>query len=159
METVTKKFKREVAEFCERTRMSPTELGERAIGDRNFCGDLRRGRSPTLATADRVWAVMADYDRAHPESVSADSHPPGDVSFRGKRDRAVTRATEQEMRTSTHILGLPEVQARTGLTRNAIHLRVADGSFAEPVCVVGWVQEDVDAWIRSEPAASRPDAP
>ncbi|MDE0395553.1 MAG: hypothetical protein OYK82_12335 [Gammaproteobacteria bacterium] len=64
METLTKHFERRIADFLRRTRLPPSEFGERAIGDRKFCGDLRRGRSPTLATADRVFAFMDSFDRA-----------------------------------------------------------------------------------------------
>ena len=64
MENLTKEFERRVATFLRETGLSPSELGERAVGDRSFLGDLRRGRSPKLATVDRVLAFMADWDRA-----------------------------------------------------------------------------------------------
>ena len=64
METLTKQFERRIADFLRRMRLTPSEFGERAIGDRKFCGDLRRGRSPTLRTADRVLAFMDAFDRA-----------------------------------------------------------------------------------------------
>ena len=64
METLTEPFERRIADFLRRTRLTPSEFGERAIGNRKFCGDLRRGRSPTLRTADRVLAFMESFDRA-----------------------------------------------------------------------------------------------
>ena len=64
MESLTKQFEERIMEFLRRTRLTPSEFGERAIGDRKFCGDVRRGRSPTLATADRILAFMEAYDRA-----------------------------------------------------------------------------------------------
>ena len=64
METLTKQFERRIADFLRRTRLTPSEFGERSVGDRTFCGDLRRGRSPTLRTADRVLAFMDSFDRA-----------------------------------------------------------------------------------------------
>ena len=64
MENLTKEFERRVAAFLRRTDMSPSEFSERAVGDRSFLGDLRRGRSPKLATVDRVLAFMADWERA-----------------------------------------------------------------------------------------------
>ena len=64
METLAKQFERRIADFLRRTRLTPSEFGERAIGDRKFCGDLQRGRSPTLRTADRVRAFMDSFDRA-----------------------------------------------------------------------------------------------
>ena len=65
MESLTKQFERRAVAFLRRTRLTPSEFGERALGDRTFCGDVRRGRSPTLATADRILAFMEGYDRAH----------------------------------------------------------------------------------------------
>ena len=64
MEMLTKRFEQRIADFLRRTRLTPSEFGERAIGDRKFCGDLRRGRSPTLRTADRVLAFMDSFERA-----------------------------------------------------------------------------------------------
>lgn len=34
------------------------------MGDRKFCGDVRRGRSQTLGTAGQVVAFMDYFDRA-----------------------------------------------------------------------------------------------
>ena len=62
MESLTKQFEERIAEFLRRTQLTPSEFGERAIGDRKFCGDLRRGRSPRLATVDRVLAFIDAYD-------------------------------------------------------------------------------------------------
>ena len=73
MESLTKQFKQRMAAFLRRTRLSPSEFGERAIGDRKFWGDVRRGRSPRLATADRILAFMAAYDRAQGVDGSGDS--------------------------------------------------------------------------------------
>ena len=66
-------FERRVAAFLRRVRMSPSEFGERAVGDRNFLGDVRRGRSPRLATADRVLAFMEAYGRSRESDGSRDS--------------------------------------------------------------------------------------
>ena len=89
METLTKQFERRIADFLRRTRLTPSEFGERAIGDRKFCGDLRRGRSPTLRTVDRVLAFMDSFDRAS-EGKGRDSRPEpahadGRTGRRGKR--------------------------------------------------------------------------
>lgn len=79
MESLTKQFEERMAEFLRRTRLTPTDFGQRAIGDRGFCGDIRRGRSPTLATADRILAFMEAYDRASGEE-------PGSTRNGGPRD-------------------------------------------------------------------------
>lgn len=73
MENLTKQFERRVTAFLRRTRLSPSEFGERAVGDRKFVGDVRRGRSPRLATADRVLAFMEGYGRSRESDGSQDS--------------------------------------------------------------------------------------
>ena len=54
------------------------------------------------------------------------------------------------------------MQARTGLARSTIYVRVADGSFPQPIRLgaraVGWIESEVDAWIREQIAASRGNA-
>ena len=49
------------------------------------------------------------------------------------------------------ILRLPEVKARTGLSRSTIYLRIAEGVFPGPISLgarsVGWVESEIDAWI------------
>lgn len=73
MENLTKEFERRVTAFLRRTRLSASEFGERAVGDRKFVGDVRRGRSPSLATADRVLAFMETYEHARGSDGSRDS--------------------------------------------------------------------------------------
>ena len=81
MESLTKQFEQRIAEFLRRTQLTPSEFGERAIGDRKFCGDLRRGRSPRLATVDRVMAFMEVYEgAAHGARGSTGSESLGDSS-------------------------------------------------------------------------------
>ena len=60
----------------------------------------------------------------------------------------------------THtILRLPAVRVRTGLSRSTIYQRMADGTFPIPVSLgvraVGWLEEEVESWIRSRIHASR----
>jgi len=73
MESLTMYFERRVAAFLRRVRMSPSEFGERAVGDRKLLGDMRRGRSPRLATADRVLAFMDAFGRSRESDGSRDS--------------------------------------------------------------------------------------
>ena len=72
MESLTKQFERRVAVFLRRSRLTPSEFGARAVGDPKFLGDVRRGRSPRLATADRVLAFMEAYSRVHGLDRSGD---------------------------------------------------------------------------------------
>jgi prophage regulatory protein len=57
------------------------------------------------------------------------------------------------------ILRLPDVKARTGLSRSTIYLRVSQGVFPKPISLggraVGWVEEDVDQWLQQRINASR----
>lgn len=60
----------------------------------------------------------------------------------------------------THsILRLPDVKARTGLSRSTIYLRVSLGIFPKPVSLggraVGWVESEIDAWLQSRIESSR----
>ena len=71
--------------------------------------------------------------------------------------------TERPRSESAHppirILRLPEVQARTGLSRSTIYLRLEQGRFPRPVALgaraVGWIESEIDAWIRERIAESR----
>lgn len=51
----------------------------------------------------------------------------------------------------TNILRLPEVKARTGLSRSTIYFRIAEGSFPKSVSLgaraVGWIDEEIQQWI------------
>ncbi len=55
------------------------------------------------------------------------------------------------------VLRLPDVKARTGLSRSTIYLRVSNGEFPQPVSLggrsVGWLEHEIDEWITSQVAA------
>ncbi|MFP4684243.1 MAG: helix-turn-helix transcriptional regulator [Ectothiorhodospira sp.] len=57
------------------------------------------------------------------------------------------------------ILRLPDVKARTGLSRSTIYLRVSQGVFPKPISLggraVGWVEEDIEQWLEQQIEASR----
>lgn len=63
---------------------------------------------------------------------------------------------------SCMILRLPEVKACTGLSRSTIYLRIAGGTFPAPISLggraVGWIEEEVDAWLARQIEMSRPGA-
>ena len=73
MKNLTKEFERRMTAFLRRTRMSASEFGERAVGDRKFVGDVRRGRSPRLATVERVLAFMEAYEQSRGPDGPRDS--------------------------------------------------------------------------------------
>ncbi len=83
MENLTRWFERRISAFIRDAAMSPSEFGQRAVGDRSFWGDLRRGRSPRLATVDRALAFMADWERANGRDRSS-----GDPSVEPGRSRS-----------------------------------------------------------------------
>ena len=64
MKTLTEQFNSTVDEFLERTGFKPTEFGRQSVGDPSLILNLRRGRSPTLATADRILAFIREADAA-----------------------------------------------------------------------------------------------
>ena len=74
----------------------------------------------------------------------------------------MTSVIEQKKQGQVRFLRLPEVLARTGLSRSTIYVRLDRGRFPRPVSLgaraVGWIEAEVDEWIRERIAASRSDA-
>ena len=162
METLTEHFMARVDAFLEHTGVAPATLGRQAVGDPNLVRELRDGRSPTLATVDQLLAFTEGFDEAGVDPVSYRSDRLRDSSQRERRGRPMTRTIVQEMEVPIRIVRLPAVQARTGLGRSTIYVRLAEGSFPRPVQLgaraVGWIEEEVDEWIRKQIALSRGDA-
>ena len=56
-------------------------------------------------------------------------------------------------------LRLPQVRARTGLSRSTIYARIATGDFPNAIALgpraVGWLESDVDIWITRQIERSR----
>ena len=69
------------------------------------------------------------------------------------------QSIEQRTNPPTRFLRLPEVMARTGLSRSTIYVRLDQGRFPRPVSLgsraVGWVEAEVEEWIRERIEASR----
>jgi hypothetical protein len=63
---ISKQFRERVESFLEASGFKPTEFGRQAVGDPSFVLSLRRGRSPTLATADKVLAFITEREAASP---------------------------------------------------------------------------------------------
>lgn len=57
------------------------------------------------------------------------------------------------------ILKLPATCERTGKSRSSIYQSIADGTFPRPIKLgpraVGWLEDEVDAWIQQRVEASR----
>ena len=71
MTTLTEQFHSTVEDFLARTGFKPTEFGRQAAGDPSLMLNLRRRRSPTLATVDRILAFIKETDRASGRKASA----------------------------------------------------------------------------------------
>lgn len=71
----------------------------------------------------------------------------------------MTSVIEQKKRRQVRFLRLPEVLARTGLSRSTIYVRLDQGRFPRPVSLggraVGWIESEVDEWIRERIDESR----
>ena len=74
----------------------------------------------------------------------------------------MTSVIEQKKPGKVRFLRLPKVLARTGLSRSTIYVRLEQGRFPQPVSLggraVGWIEEEVDEWMRERIVASRSDA-
>ena len=64
METLEGQFISRVSAFLGDSGVSPTALGMKALGDPNLMREIGRGRSPSLRTADRILAFIAEHDGA-----------------------------------------------------------------------------------------------
>ncbi len=120
------------------------------------------GRSPRLAVAYQVAVFIEACSRAMWPLFPPPGQRAPEFFTEQNGGRPMTRAMEQGMDAPARVLRLPRVQARTGLARSTIYVRVADGSFPQPIRLgaraVGWIESEVDAWIREQIAASRGNA-
>jgi prophage regulatory protein len=57
------------------------------------------------------------------------------------------------------ILRLPEVKARTGLSRSSIYAYIKEGKFPQHISLgersVGWYESEIDAWVASRHRVNR----
>ena len=58
-----------------------------------------------------------------------------------------------------NVLRLPEVKSQTGLSRSAIYQRIAECTFPKQISLgsraVGWLESDIQTWIKERLAESR----
>ena len=164
MKSLEQQFNSRVSAFLGRTGMKPTTLGMKAVGDASLMRRIGLGRSPSLRTADRVLAFIDGYDpdadgaRDRRRRGGRRGSSSGTDRTGGARER-----TEEPMNRNTskpvRILRSAEVEARTGLSRSTIYRWRAAGRFPAPVVMggrtLGWIESDVDAWIRERAVESR----
>ena len=133
-----------------------------AVGDPHLVRRIEDGRSVTVRTADRFLAFIHDYvgdsggARDPPRRPRHRKPPPR----AGRAKRKTTTAHQHERtRAPTRILRLPEVMARTGLSRTTIYRWRLAGRFPQPVRLgtrcVGWIESEVEAWLRERMAERR----
>ena len=71
----------------------------------------------------------------------------------------MTGNPERQTGPPTRFLRMSQVQARTGLSRSTIRRWVKRRLFPRPIrlgeCVLGWIEAEVDQWIRERIAATR----
>ena len=70
MDRIAQAFLADIEQFLEQAGIDPTGLGKQAMGDPSFVFDLRKGRSPSTRTMDRVRAWMRERQKP------ADPPPP-----------------------------------------------------------------------------------
>ena len=155
METLEEYVRSRISAFLECTGMSPTRFGRMAVGDPHLVRRIEAGRSLTLRTADRILAFIADY-----EGSGGARDPPGRPRYRKpsrtrKRPKKSTARSDQprkeRSKPPTRILRLPEVMARTGLSRTTIYEWRVAGRFPQAVRLgtrnVGWIESELEAWF------------
>jgi len=68
----------------------------------------------------------------------------------------------EQLSAALTIIRRKQVEARTGLSRSTIYLRVSDGTFPRPVSLgaraVGWIESEISDWLAARIAASRKEA-
>ena len=71
----------------------------------------------------------------------------------------MTSVIESKTRAPGRFLRLPEVLARTGLSRSTIYVRLDQGRFPQPVSLggraVGWIESEIDEWMCNRIVESR----
>ena len=156
MQTLEEQFNTRLNAFLGSTGLRPTTLGMQAVGDPSLLRQIARGRSPSLRTADRVLAFVADYDldtggpRTPPRSHRRRKPSPG-----ARRTRSSRAMSEQpiEQRTNPPIrfLRISDVEALTGLSRTTIYDWSAQGRFPRAVRLseraVRWIESEVEEWM------------
>ena len=151
-------FRREVEAFLGTTRTKVSALGVGAMGDPSFVTRLRRGASPTLATADRVRAWMTAHTRpAEAEAIHA-AATDGAAS-----SSPINRSGETSMDDpASRYLSTREAAAFLGLSpRTLDRYRVsgAGPAFHKFGNRVRYMQFDLEAWAAGQRRSSTSDEP
>ena len=95
MDSVAQSFLSEIERFLSSAGVEPTALGKQALGDPNFVFDLRKGRSPSTRTIDKVrgWIAAAGGPRrTPPQPWSAQAAAPSPISSGSRPSRSTSSA-------------------------------------------------------------------
>jgi len=71
MDTIAKSFLDDIEQFLAETKVDTTTLGKQALGDPSFVSDLRKGRSPSTRTMERIREWMRARRNEAPKRTSA----------------------------------------------------------------------------------------
>jgi sulfate adenylyltransferase subunit 2 len=77
MDRVAESFLSEIEGYLASASIDPTALGKQALGDPNFVFDLRKGRSPSTRTIDKVRNWIAQQSAPAPREQKAVWRAPG----------------------------------------------------------------------------------
>jgi sulfate adenylyltransferase subunit 2 len=77
MDTIAQSFLSEIERFLASAGLEPTALGKQALGDPSFVFDLRKGRSPSTRTMDKVRGWIAQQQAPAAAKVSANTSERG----------------------------------------------------------------------------------
>jgi sulfate adenylyltransferase subunit 2 len=75
MDTIAKAFLADIDQFLQQAGVDPTALGKQAMGDPSFVFDLKKGRSPSTRTMERVRAWMQQQRAAAAPAAPPRPHP------------------------------------------------------------------------------------
>jgi sulfate adenylyltransferase subunit 2 len=80
MDTIAQTFLTDIEGFLAESKIDPTTLGKQALGDPSFVFDLRKGRSPSARTMDKVRAWMrGNATDARPAPAPSSENRPAPV--------------------------------------------------------------------------------
>jgi sulfate adenylyltransferase subunit 2 len=79
MDTIASAFLTEIEGFLTKTALDPSSLGKQALGDPSFVSDLRKGRSPSTRTIEKIrsWIRTQETPMSEPSKPRTHSLIPG----------------------------------------------------------------------------------
>ena len=104
MDTIAQSFLSEIERFLVNAGLEPTTLGKQALGDPSFVFDLRKGRSPSTRTMNKVrgWMNQQMSGGEHPAEPKTPS-PTGEIKAMAATPHQLTHLERLEAE-SIHII-------------------------------------------------------